>query len=308
MGSSIGARQSLSFHHVENARDYWMSVVNSIPGEDSVPNFDLRHARALYYLSRLRYLEWHAARQYWASAYSGPALGRSASYEERLAKYESRCQQYEQDVDRYNHEALAVHEMRLDTAVDLAARERQLRIEYESLRRLGRRLKTEQEAKTVSLAQLSGRATRDLSQLLHEARALAERSSNGLLALKAGPIDNYDPSIHYLALINLVEVLYAQLVTASWNESSGPSATDTDRATLIAAIDALESAADLISHPVPTKLGAHVDLPFFIRSFEKVPSDVLRSALETHVRARGDRAPPDALDRLRLLADKPKLE
>jgi hypothetical protein len=302
IGSSVAAQQSLRFGDIEHARNYWLSVVKANSGENESPGFELRQARGFYYLSRLRYLEWHGTRQNWVRVYTGPTLGRSASYEVRRDKHTLRCEQYREDVKSYNQDASSVNRLPPGSALDLVERERQLRIEFESLKQLGGRLQEEHKAKSVNQSQLSGRATRDLSQLLHEARQLAERSTDRLLTLSAGPVDNYDPNLHYLALSNLSEILFAQLATTSWSESAGPAIDDAYRKTLIGAIDALEKAAGLISHPAATKFGAHADAERFIDSFETVPSIVLLNFLEKHVRENGDRAPPNSLERLRLIA------
>jgi hypothetical protein len=316
-GSSAGKGQSIPYSDMEHMRGYWASVLRPSLGSADLPENQLRKARALYYLSRLRYFEWHAAREHWTSVTTSPALGRSTSYEDRRSKHFERCEKFQGKVKAYNEAALAAIQAPLSVdATNLAAligQERQLRIEYVSLQQLGSRLLEEHEAESISQAQLVGRAVRDLSQLLQEAASLAERSSESMAKLAAGTNDNYDPSLHYLALTNQAEILYARLATM--DESNDIQDTNAYRQLFTHAIDALEAAVGLMADAPLVKLGSFADPCRFIADFDKgtspstdlsvsnVPTAVLLTRL---VDLSQKNAPDESIERLTLLIDKHK--
>jgi tetratricopeptide (TPR) repeat protein len=314
IGHSVGKKERIRYGDVEKMRNYWLSVINANQTMDDLASIELRNARALYYLSRLRYFEWHAAREHWKSMSTSPALGRSAAYEDRRNRHAARCDQYKSDIDDFNEAALAVNREGLSSDstrfLKLVDQERQLRVEYESLKQLGHRLVEEHNAESVNQAQLAGRAARDLSQLLREAAALAARSSESMAKLAIGPVDSYDPNLHYLALCNQAEILYAQVMTVEQIRSSDTKTRNAQRRYLSQMIDVLEAATGLMADPPIVKLGSFADPRRFIAEFDKgkvpsdepsrVPTTVLLNTMQQ--RLSPENAPLDVLQRLERIA------
>ena len=245
---------------LDEAREYWLGQQDPL---HSTGHSGMERADSLYRLARLRYLEWIATRRRWVDLYEGPALGRSATYEERRERHRELCEAYNQDVSEYNNQTGVSGEgSRSDE------RYQQLLLELESLKTLGERLQREFVAQQINRSQIAERADRDLRVMIREAleyaRAavrLLEEARSGALEGSGNPRQEYDPVLHFAAVRGLAEIAAASVTLQRLEDEQGLPGSSGN--TLEVAVSALERTAGLRSDPIPVRFGTFASPSLF---------------------------------------------